>query len=408
MEATALVAPRTRQPLGDRSFALFLAACATSFFGDQFYLVALPWLVLQQTGSVITVSAIMMATAIPRAVLMLLGGAVTDRVSPRKIMMATASSRCFLVAAVGAFLSFHILHVWELYILGFSFGVADAFSSPAAEKLLPSLAPSERLVAANSIFMGTAQLAAITAPVPAGIVIKKLGVAWAFFADAISFLFIIVVLWRLPDPPSHAETSVTKKAVWHTIADGIGDVLKDGPLRSLVVLGTIVNFCTSGLITVGLPYLIRTKFNSPTSYAIVVSATAAGGLLGSLLAGVLQVRRLGIIIVSVSATIGLLVGSVGLVGSLWMVSLALFAMGAAEGVVNVHCISWVQKRVDIAARGRVMSVLMLSVVGLLPISLPVTGVLVAWNLRFAFLLAAGVTLLASVTAASQKAVRQIE
>ena len=68
--------------------------------GDQFFLVALPWLILQLTGSGAVLGGIMMVRAIPRAALMLLGGAVTDRVSPRKIMILTAAARTLLVAAL--------------------------------------------------------------------------------------------------------------------------------------------------------------------------------------------------------------------------------------------------------------------------------------------------------------------
>src|ERR1041384_8005024 len=74
---------------------------AISALGDQFYLVALPWLVLQLTGSNLAVGTVLMCAAIPRAVLMLGGGAVSDRIAPRRIMLTTASTRTIFVAAVG-------------------------------------------------------------------------------------------------------------------------------------------------------------------------------------------------------------------------------------------------------------------------------------------------------------------
>jgi hypothetical protein len=83
-------------------------------------------------------------------------------------------------------------------------------------------------------------------------------------------------------------------------------------------------------------------------------------------------------------------------------------MGATEGLISVNFMAWFQQRVEIELRGRVMSVLMLSVVGLLPVSLVITGSLIAWSLRFTFLLAAGMMLLAATAAGFQKAVRQIE
>src|SRR5215813_3659647 len=219
-------------PLRDRNFRMFWAGSAVSLIGDQFYLVALPWVVLQLTGSAIAMGTIMMAAAIPRAALMLLGGALTDRTSPRVLLMHAAWARTVFVAAVGFLLWFQRLQVWELYLLGFAFGVADAFSAPAALTFLPSLVKQEQLTAANSVVQTTVQLTSIAGPTPAALVIKSLGTAWAFFLDAISFLFIIAALWRLPDPPRAAA----RPPLWRSIGEGLAAVRRDVPMRSLILL----------------------------------------------------------------------------------------------------------------------------------------------------------------------------
>ena len=121
-----------QHPLRERNFRMLWAGSAISLLGDQFYLVALPWVVLTLTGSAVAVGTILMAVAIPRAVLMLIGGAVTDRISARRILMSTASARTLFVTAIGILLWLRVLQLWELYVLGFCFGVADAFSMPAA------------------------------------------------------------------------------------------------------------------------------------------------------------------------------------------------------------------------------------------------------------------------------------
>ena len=187
-----------------------------------------------------------------------------------------------------------MLHIWELYVLGFFFGVADAFAWPAATTLLPSLVKREQLVAANSVFQTTGQLTTIVAPAPAGLVIKALGTAWAFFIDAVSFLFIIAALWRLPDPPK--VESAAKPPVWRSILDGIAYVRGDVPLRSLMLVAAMLNFCISGPMGVGLPYLVKTKFGSAAAYGLVISAMAAGGLIGALLAGIIKIKRRGLLL----------------------------------------------------------------------------------------------------------------
>ena len=405
MATATMPAPAVEHPLRNPNYRLWLGGWSISFFGDQFYMVAMPWLVLQQTGSAAAMGAIMMTGAIPRALLMLMGGVVSDRFSVRKIMMATATARTLCVTVIGILVWLHVLHTWELYALAFAFGVADAFAAPASSAFLPSLLKKEQLVAASSVSQSTAQLTTIVGPVPAGFVIKALGLAWAFFIDAISFLFIIGALWKLPDPP---KSQAAPKKVWHSIAEGIGYVGKDVPLRSLMLLAMVINFCVAGPVSIGLAYLARTKFGSPAVYGFVISAFAAGSLLGALLAGIWKIRKRGVMILLVSVVLGICLATIGLLGHVWNIAAVLLIMGATAGMANVHIGAWVMQRIDVAVRGRVASVLMLASVGLMPISLAVAGFLVAWNLTFMFLLAGGVMLLAAAGAAIQKPVREIE
>jgi MFS family permease len=391
-------------PLRNPNYCLWLIGGTISLLGDQFYLVALPWLVLQRTGSAVAMGEIMTAGAIPRALLMLMGGAVSDRVSARKIMMATAMARTICVTVIAVLVWLRLLRTWELYSLAVVFGVADAFAVPAQTAYLPSLLKREQLVAASSMSQSTAQLTTMVGPVPAGFVIKSLGVAWAFFIDAISFLFIIGALWKLPDPP---KSPAPRKAVWHAIAEGIVYVGKDVPLRSLMLLATVMNFCIAGPVSLGLAYLTKTRFGSPAVYGIMISAVATGGLLGALLAGMWKIRRRGIMILVASVVLGVCLGSVGLMGRVWSIAGVLLIMGATAGLTNIHIGAWIMQRIDAAVRGRVASVLMLASFGITPISLALAGFLVAWSLKLMFLLAGGVMLLAGAGAALQKPVREI-
>jgi len=394
-----------KHPLRNPHYRLWLIGSTISFLGDQFYMVALPWLILQQTGSAVAMGAVMMAGSIPRAVLMLMGGVASDRISARKIMMTTATTRTICVALIGILIWYRVLHMWELYALAVAFGVADAFAVPAQSAFLPSLLEPEQLVAASSVGQSTAQLTTIIGPVPAGFVIKALGLAWAFFVDAISFLFIIGALWKLPDPP---KSQVPQKAVLPAIAEGIAYVGKDVPLRSLMLLATIMNFCFAGPVSIGLTYLVKIRFSSPAILGTLMSAVAAGSLLGALLAGVWKIRRRGILMLLVAAALGPCMASIGFVNRVWLLAGVLFVIGAMAALMNVHIGAWVFQRIAAEVRGRVASVLMLASIGTMPISFALAGFLVAWNLKLTFLLAGLAMLLTAVGASFPKPVREIE
>ncbi len=397
--------PVIEHPLRNPNYRLWLIGGSISFLGDQFYMLALPWLILQQTGSAAVMGAIMMAGSVPRALLMLMGGVATDRMSARKIMMITATARTICVSVIGALIWFGILHVWQLYVLAVIFGVADAFAAPAGTAYLPSLLKPEQLVAANSVNQTAAQLTTSVGPIPAGFVIKALGVAWAFFIDAISFLFIIGALWKLPDPPKSPSAS---KAVLPAIAEGIAYVVKDVPLRALMLLAMTMNFCFMGPVSIGLTYMAKTRFGSPAILGTLMAVIAVGSLLGSLLAGVWKIRRRGILMLLVAAVLSPCLGSIGFIERAWVLGGLLFFVGAMAALMNVHIGAWVMQRIDAAVRGRVASVLMLASVGIMPISFAVAGVMIAWNLKFTFLIAGLAMLITAAAASLQKPVRQIQ
>lgn len=398
---------RPAHPLRDPQFRMLWIGSAISLLGDQFYLVALPWVILQLTGSALAMGTIMMLAAVPRAVLMLLGGVVSDRFSPRRILISTSCARTIFVAAISVLLWFHVLAVWHLYLLAFAFGTADAFTVPASSTYLPFLVKKDQLVAANSLFQSTAQFTTITAPAPAGLIVKAFGAAWAFMADAISFLAIIAALWKLPDPPAQA-LRVGRPSMWQSIREGFGYVYRDLPLRSLILLVAVINFCIAGPMNVGLAYLTKQKFGSAAAFGIAMSALAAGGLLGSLLAGTWKPKRRGVLMLSVCVELGLCIASIGLLHVLWALAGVLLLMGMSASLMNIHIISWIQQRIEPAMMGRVMSVLMFFSLGLMPLSLATTGLALQWSLIGTFLIAGGTLVVVTLTGALQPSVRRIE
>lgn len=408
MAAAPIPLPAARRhPLRNAQFRLLWIGSTISVTGDQFYLVALPWLVLGLTGSSIALGTISMVAAIPRAGLMLLGGAVTDRVSPRRIMMLTATARTLLVAAVAALLWRHGLHLWQLYLLALCFGIADAFAAPAAQTFLPSLVERGQLPAAQSVFQSTNQVATLVAPGPAGLFIKAFGTAWAFFLDAVSFLFIIGALWRLPDPPQ-VPAGAARRNMLQSILDGLRYVKADVALRSLMLVVAVLNFAIAGPVSLGLVWIAKQKFGTPSALGLLMSCLAAGSLAGMLLAGLVKHRRRGRTLLLVATVIGICLMPLGVLHRLWSLGALLVVMSLAAAFLNVQLIAWFQQRVERPMMGRVMSVLMFSAMGLMPISLAVAGVAIRASLEWMFMVAGGAVLLVTVLAAMHKPVREID
>jgi len=322
-------------------------------------------------------------------------------------MILTAATRTLLVAALAASIWTHHVEVWQIYVLCFLFGVADAFAAPAAQTLLPSLVAPAQLPAANALSQGTQQIAMLTVPAPAGIIIGAFGVAAAFSIDAVSFLFIIAALLKLRDPP-RLESSAPRSNITHSILEGLRYVKNDVALRTLLLVVSVLNFCITGPLSVGVAFLAKSLFGSPAAYGLLMSSVAAGGLVGLLLAGARQQRKRGRLLLVVCVVVGICTASIGMLSQLWSLLPVLFVMSASAGFLNVHLLAWFQQRVDRAMLGRVMSVLMFASLGLMPLSLAAAGVAVQWNLSGMFAGAGALVLAVTIIAALQRPVREID
>ncbi len=404
---------KPRHPLALPQFRNLWLGSTTSLLGDQFYLVALPWLVLQLTGSSLALGTIMMTAAIPRVALMLVGGAVTDRVSPRRVLIVTAAARAALVGTVATLLWIGAVQLWELYVLTLAFGIADAFSFPAGAALIPTLVQPQQLPAANALFQSSTVTTQMLGAAPAGLLIKGWGIAAALFFDALSFLAVIAALLRIPAPPKApppAPGAAARPSMLRSIGEGLRAVRSDPPLLSLMLVFATINLCVTGPIGVGLASLAKFNFGSAAAFGTLLSCFSGGMLAGILLGGtVKRPRRRGLQFLVMSALAGCELIAIGLLLKLVAIGALLALMGLGVGFVNVQFGAWIQMRVDRALLGRVSSVLMMAAVGLVPVSFAVAGALAQWNLKALFLGAGALlTAVSLAMALTSRATREID
>lgn len=136
------------------NFRLLFAGAFISLLGDQFALIATPWLVLQLTKDPVALGTVLALEGIPRAVFILFGGAITDRLSPRRVMLIANVTRFFLTAFMALVVFGGLVQVWMIYVFGLLFGIVAGFAIPAETSIVPMLVDEQDLQAGNSIMMG--------------------------------------------------------------------------------------------------------------------------------------------------------------------------------------------------------------------------------------------------------------
>src|SRR5512138_2453061 len=104
-----------------RNFRYLWIGEGISLLGDQLYLIALPWLVLSLTGNALAVGTVLATTGIPRALFMLLGGALTDRFTPRRLMINSNLARMALTGLLAALVLTGLIQLWMLYVFALLF-----------------------------------------------------------------------------------------------------------------------------------------------------------------------------------------------------------------------------------------------------------------------------------------------
>lgn len=346
------------------------------------------------TGSGIALGSILAALAIPRAALILLGGAVSDRVPARTILIASNLALTLCVAAVALLAARHALALWMLYAVAIVFGVADAFGNPAIKVLVPGIVPRDEIAAANSMLQSASQLCLLGGAALAGLLIARFGLVSTFAIDAFSFVFLIVALLNVTAP---AEDRVQTTNLIAAVRAGIAYVAKDASLRTLLLVIACVNFCLTGATQVGLVALVHARFGSAAYLGALVTACAVGSLIGLLLAGVWKRRRNVLFdVLAAAALLGVCLASLALRLPIAFIFAALAASGAIAGYLNVNILSTLQTNVPHEMLGRVMSLVTLSSIGIAPISLALSGVVAQSRVELLFVIAGGALIAVAV------------
>jgi MFS family permease len=404
--------------LRNRNFRLLWMGEGISLLGDQFYLIALPWLVLSLTGNPLAVGTVLAMAGIPRALFMLVGGALTDRFTPRKLMIVSNLARMILTGLLAALVTTNLIQLWMLYVSALLFGFVDAFFFPAQTSIVPKLLDKDQLQAGNALIHGTAQLSLFVGPLAAGAVISLLdrgathsttGIALAFALDSLSFVASIAALSLMRIQNGIADAGKAPGGVLDSIRAGLSYVWHDPTLRIVFPITMGLNILINGPFAVGIPVISRTRFpEGAAAFGLIMSLFGGGALLGTVLAGVLpklSKKWLGTVSLSVISLMGIGLAVIGLSPTMYVAAASALVMGIANGYANINLITWLQQKVAPEMTGRVMSLVMFAAVGLNPISNALAGALIALNLTVLLVCAGLLMTTFTLSAAFSPAVR---
>ncbi len=379
--------------LRDRNFRWLMSGSLISLFGDQFSLIALPWLVLKMTGDTLVLGTVLAVMSVPRALFILLGGALVDRYSPKRVLMLTKHASTLLLGVLGVLVLTDHLNLWMVYALALALGLATAFSLPSATSIMPHVVAREHLQAANGIVMGIRQLSMFAGPLLAGLLIALFGdaasgavrdargIGIAFLLDAASFALSAWTLSQVKVRLAAHAADTPAQSVWKSMADGLRYCRDDRSLRLCFSYWAAVAFFISGPIQVAIPVLAAHVGQGAAAFGALAGAHGAGTLVGAIVSGArpgLRLGPLGMTILLIDGVIGALFIPLGLVSATWQGMLLLLVIGVLGGFLQVMVYTWLQRHVAPAMLGRTMAMFMFIFMGIAPVSSALTG----WLMRF--------------------------
>jgi hypothetical protein len=375
----------------DANFRWLTAGGVVSMLGDQFTLIALPWLVLKMTGDTRVLGLVLALIAVPRAVFILVGGALVDRYSPYRVLMLTKFVNAGLLATLSACVFTGTLTLPLVYALALGLGLASAFSIPSATSMLPTIVRPDQLGAANSVMLGLRQLSMFLGPLAAGLLIAvsggsggivddARGIAVAFAFDAFSFALSAWTQSRIT-VRGGARAAQAPGSVFGSIGEGLRHIGRDAELRTCFLYWAAVALLIMGPLHIALPVLASsTPSLGASALGLMVGAHGAGTLAGMVASGAglkLRLGTLGTTILVLDVGVGLLFMPMGHVTSGWQGAALMFAIGLGGGFMQVAIFTWMQRRVPPTMMGRTMSLFMFIFMGLVPLASAATG----WVMR---------------------------
>ena len=264
----------------NRNFSLLWTGQLVETIGNALTSIAASIYVFRQTDSALSVGLMLMATAAPSLLVGLFAGVFVDRYDRRKIMIGADVLRAILVALIPILVPLNV--IW-LYVIVMLVSAVSQFFDPAHESVLPEVASDEELAAANSLIAISSFGSTAVGFAAAGLIASAANINWAFYANALTFLFSAVCVSLIRIKPIEAEEDTSAALVIQNLRAGVRQVISMPILRSLFSVQAIVliSFGLSNALL--LPFAVRALGASEFEYGLQEGLTSVGFVVGSLL-----------------------------------------------------------------------------------------------------------------------------
>ncbi|NTV02551.1 MAG: MFS transporter [Chlorobiaceae bacterium] len=357
-----------------RNFRLYFIGQIVSMIGTWLQMVAQGWLVLEMTGSAFWVGVAAATSTIPTLFLSLIGGVIVDRYPRKVILLWTQSLSMALAFILGTFTLTHSVTLPVILVLAFLLGCIGAVATPAIQAFLSEMVDRSQLHSAVALNASIFNASRVIGPAIAGLMISWVGTGGAFVANGLSYVAVIVALLAISTP--RVEPKSVNEHPLQSIRDGVSYTWRHPLLRTIVLFVAAVSIFGWSFMAM-LPVVAKQTFGLGASgMGTLFSAFGMGSLTATFL---------------VSMSSGRIGAPRMVVGGILTFTLALIAFTFATAVPLALCFLFisglgmlsafatmtatVQRLVEDRYRGRVMSIYLMVLMGLMPVGNFMIGII---------------------------------
>ncbi len=388
-----------------RNYRLYFGGQAISQIGTWLQGAAQSWLVLELTHSAVDVGLVSFWQFLPFTLFGLFGGALSDRLDPRRTLIATQAAMGLLAVALAAFAWLHLTNMAVIYAIAAARGIVMIFNSPSLQRLMIRLVGREELANAISLNSGVNNATRIVGPGLAGVIIATAGVGVCFALNAVSYVAVVIALAVMNAGEFYpVRQADLRMRMLTSVREGLSYARKTPAVLIPLLLLTVVSI-TGINFSVLLPVLAaQTLHSGPEVFGLISSLFGLGAVLGALIAAALSRATWSMLLLS-AAGYSLFQVLLAPQRELWLVLLFLVVVGIFYTVYTSATNAMVQLAAPDDLQGRVAGLYSYVFLGTSPLGALFAGYLSeAGGTTLAFLAAGVIGLL--VTAASLLGVRR--
>lgn len=399
---------KTRVPL----FAL-LGANGISMVGNVLTMIAVPWFVLQTTGSAARTGLVATFTALPAIIAAFFGGTLVDRMGHKRMSVISDAMSCLTVALIpllyqllGAHFAF-----WQLLVLVFMGALLDAPGGTARLSLLPDVAKTAgmRLERVNSAAQAIQRGSNLLGAPLAGFLIAVMGPSRVLWMDAASFAISALMIAVLVPSPAAAPPETKRTRYLEDLKEGLRFIRRDPLIFAIVSTIMVTNFLDAPLFAVVMPVYVKQSMGSAVNLGLIIAGFGAGAMLGTLIFGAIGhhlPRRMTFALSFI--VVGLQFFFLALLPPLGFIILAFAVLGLASGPLNPIIMTVMQERVPAELRGRVFGTMTAGAYLAVPLGMLLTGYMVELtSVRTTLLIQASIYLAITLSLLINPALRQM-